>query len=58
MLFNLFKKLVYAKSENEYTDIFSNNEIISKYQKFSEHVKNSYLKRKTIRLFPSELPKN
>ena len=49
MLFNLFKKLVYGKSENEYTDVldtFSNNEIISKYQNFSEHVKNSYLTQK------------
>ena len=48
VLFKLFTKLVYAKSGNEYTDAldtFSNNEIISKYQNFSEHVNNSYLTR-------------
>ena len=49
ILFNLFKNLVYSKTEDEYSEaleVFDNSEVIEKYTNFSTHVENNLLPRK------------
>ena len=49
ILFNLFKNLVYSKTEDEYSEaleVFDNSEVTEKYANFSTHVENNLLPRK------------
>lgn len=59
-LYNLFKSLVYARSEGEYDDALhqlQENKVVDKYPTFLQHVQNDYLARKINGLSLRESPK-